>query len=94
MNLVYIFFKRVYFYLELIKQTLIKKNYKIFYSQFGEDRIINELLKKNKKGFQFFSTFSTFNKSRAKFIILIKLYKFLYKVIQGYTRLYMLYNFI
>ena len=51
MNLVYIFFKRVYFYLELIKQTLIKKNYKIFYSQFGEDRIINELLKKNKKGF-------------------------------------------
>lgn len=51
MNLVYIFFKRLYFYLELIKQTLIKKNYKIFYSQFGEDRIINELLKKIKKVF-------------------------------------------
>ena len=46
------FFKKIKLYLELIKQTLIKKNYKIFFSQFGEDRIINELLIKNyKSGF-------------------------------------------
>ena len=46
------FFKRSKLYLELIKQTIIKKNYKIFFSQFGEDRIINELIKKNyKNGF-------------------------------------------
>ena len=46
------FFKKTIKFLEIIKQTLIKKNYKIFFSQFGEDRIINELLKKNyKNGF-------------------------------------------
>ena len=46
------FFIKSKLYLELIKQTIIKKNYKIFYSQFGEDRIINELIKKNyKNGF-------------------------------------------
>lgn len=40
------FFTKSKLYLELIKQTIIKKNYKIFFSQFGEDRIINELIKK------------------------------------------------
>jgi len=46
------FFIKSKLYLELIKQTIIKKNYKIFFSQFGEDRIINELIKKNyKNGF-------------------------------------------
>ena len=43
-------FQKIKYYLELIIQGFVKKNYKIFYSQFGEDRIINELLKKNKKG--------------------------------------------
>ena len=45
-----IIFEKIRYYLELIKQGFIKKNYKIFYSQFGEDRIINEILKKNRKG--------------------------------------------
>jgi hypothetical protein len=44
------FFQKIKYYLELVKQVYIKKNYKIFYSQFGEDRIINELLKKKRKG--------------------------------------------
>lgn len=43
-------FQKIKYNLELIKQGFIKKNYKIFYSQFGEDRIINEILKKNRKG--------------------------------------------
>ena len=42
-------FQGIKYYLELIKQGFIKKNYKIFYSQFGEDRIINEILKKIEK---------------------------------------------
>jgi len=45
-----IFFQKTKYYLELIKQCFIKKNYKIFYSQFGEDKIIYELLKKKQKG--------------------------------------------
>ena len=42
-------FQKIKYYLELINQGFIKKNYKIFYSQFGEDRIIYEILKKKKK---------------------------------------------
>ena len=44
-----IILEKIKYYLELIKQGFIKKNYKFFYSQFGEDRIINEILKKKQK---------------------------------------------
>ena len=43
-------FQKIKYYLELINQGFIKKNYKIFYYQFGEDRIIYEILKKKRKG--------------------------------------------
>lgn len=43
-------FQKIKYYLELINQGFIKRNYKIFYSQFGEDRIIYEILKKKRKG--------------------------------------------